>query len=91
MSDQMADLVKMLDAIDEKTPFEEFKTVFVKCEATAKAWNDLQRTCTSRASEASRGKRASDPAEKKEKKKPKVQKKGSDDELDGDEIEHDEQ
>ena len=91
MSEQMAELVKTLDAVGENKPFEEFKAVFVKCEAAAKAWNDLQRTCTSRASEASRGKRTSDPAEKKEKKKPKVQKKGSDDDVDGDDIEMDEQ
>jgi hypothetical protein len=86
----MAELVKQLDAIGETRPFEEFKAMFVKCDAAAKAWNDLQRTCTSRASEASRGKRASDPAEKKEKKKPKVQKKGSDDDMDGEELEIDE-
>ena len=91
MSDNMAELVKKLDAIGDSQPMDDFKAVFVQCEAAAKAWNDLQRTCTSRASEASRGKRTSDPAEKKEKKKPKVQKKGSDDDMDGDELDMDEQ
>jgi hypothetical protein len=88
MSDSMGDLVKLLDALDDKAPLEEFKTVFSKCEETAKTWNELQKTCSSRTSEAKkRSSTDSGTGEQKSKRpKPKktVQTDDDDDHLAGD-------